>query len=100
MTVDDDVVSCGDDVIVKNGSPTITCTITEAYPEPGRVALLLDGHNMIQSDGPMLNNGNYLYTSTTYSEIYITYEHKPNITCISGSQTCSITLQRGKVTLV
>ena len=96
MTVDDDVVSCDDDVIVKNGSPTISCTITEAYPEP-TLTLLHDGQNMTQSDGPMFNNSIYLYNLTTTSETNITNGHKNIITCMSRSQICSITLNRGKV---
>ena len=100
MTVDDDVVSCGDDVIVKNGSPTITCTLTGAYPEPGRFTLLHNGQGMIQTDGPMLNNGKCLYYLTTTSVTHITNGHKHNITCISGNETCSIILERGKVILL
>ena len=95
MTVDDDVVSCDDDVIVKNGSPSIVCTIKEAYPEP--TLTLLHGQGMIQSDGPMFNNSIYLYDLTTTSETNITNGHKHIITCMSRSQICSITLNRGKV---
>ena len=97
MTIDDEFVSCGDDVLVKNASPTIGCTITEVYLEP-TLTLLEEGHNMIQSDGPMLNNGNCLYYMTTHSETHVTNGNKHIITCMSGSQLCSVTLERGKVT--
>ena len=98
MTVDDDVVSCGDDVIVNKESSKINCTIAEAYPEPA-LNLLSDGHNMMRADGPMLNNSKCLYNLTTHSETHLTTRNKQNITCTSRNQTCSITLEKGKITL-
>ena len=98
MIIDDDVVSCGDDVFVKNTLPTISCTISEAYPEP-TLTLLKEGQNMTQSDGPMLKNENcqYMYYLTTHSETHVTNGNKQLITCMSEQGSCSITLEKGKV---
>ena len=97
MIVNDDVVSCGDDILVKNALTTIGCTITEAYPQP-TLTLLKEGQNMTQSDGPMLNNDYCLYDLTTHSETHVINGNKHLITCRSGRENCSITLERGKIT--
>ena len=99
MTIDDDVVSCGDDVFVKNTLPIISCTISEAYPEP-TLTLLKEGQNMTQSTGPMLNNRNcqYMFYLTIHSETHVTNGNKQLITCMSEQESCSITLEKGKVT--
>ena len=100
MTINGQVVPCGDEVLVQNELTAIGCTITEAYPEPGRLTLLHNGYNISLFNERLLNNGKCLYTLTTTSEAHITDGHNHNITCIRGSQMCSIALERGKVTLV
>ena len=101
MTVDDDVVPCGSNVIANNSSPTIGCTISDAS-DPTYVKIRNEGRHVSHSSREILNNDTCLYNITTHGETDITDGNKHNITCSdfwNRAEVCSITLEKGKVSV-